>query len=260
MPSIQLPVLLLCLTLSGVCLSGRQSPPEASENMGKSSLDDILQRSGSHMLQSVLKKVEKKEEMNKELNAPLPQWLSKRQHPGKRYISDLEKRQHPGKRDVEEEASYGDIQKRQHLEKREVEDYVANYLELKKRQHPGRKPLWDQSIDISSSQLTYLNELSKRQHPGRRYLMYKHQHPSQRGWNDELDLTDHNWEKHQHSGKSHRDSDSPDYVGPCDLQQSAICNKSGMLLDLAENFSKERVEEKRQHPGRRSAWENETEE
>jgi len=65
MPSIQLPVLLLCLTLSGVCLNGRQFPPELSENMGRSSLDDILQRSGSHMLQSVLKKVEKKEEMNK---------------------------------------------------------------------------------------------------------------------------------------------------------------------------------------------------
>lgn len=65
MPSIQLPVLLLCLTLSGVCLNGRQSPPEVSENIGRSSLDDTLQRSESRMLQSVLKKVEKKEEMNK---------------------------------------------------------------------------------------------------------------------------------------------------------------------------------------------------
>lgn len=65
MPSIQLPVLLLCLTLSGVCLNGKQSPPEVSEKMGRSSLDDILQRSRSHMLPSVVKKVEKKEEMNK---------------------------------------------------------------------------------------------------------------------------------------------------------------------------------------------------
>ncbi|OXB55775.1 hypothetical protein ASZ78_014318 [Callipepla squamata] len=257
MPPIQVPVLLLCLTLSGVCLNGRQPPPEASENM-RSSLDDISQRSGSHMLQSVLKKVEKKEEMNKELNAPLPQWLYKRQHPGKRYVSDLEKRQHPGKRDAEEETSYADIQKIQHLGK--TEDYLANYPELKKRQHPGRRSLWDQSTGIPSSQLTYLNELSKTQHPGRRYLMYKHQHPSKRGWNDELDLSGQNWEKHQHSRKRHRDSDSLDYAGPCDLQQSAICNKGSLLLDLAENFIKERVEEKRQHPGRRSAWENGTEE
>ncbi|XP_031465279.1 thyrotropin releasing hormone [Phasianus colchicus] len=259
MPSIQLPVLLLCLTLSGVCLNGRQSPPEVSEKMGRSSLDDILQRSGSHMFQFVIKKVEKKEDMNKELNVPLPQWLSKRQHPGKRYISDLEKRQHPGKRDAEEEASFGDIQKRQNLGKTEVEGYPANYLELTKRQHPGRRSLWDQSTDISSS-LTYLNELSKRQHPGRRHLMYKHQLPSKRGRNDELDLGDQNWEKHQRFGKRDRDSDSSDYAGPCDLQQSAICNKGSLLLDLAEKFSKESLEEKRQHPGRRSAREKETEE
>ncbi|XP_072203564.1 thyrotropin releasing hormone [Excalfactoria chinensis] len=260
MPSIQLPVLLLCLTLSGVCLNGRQSPPEVSENMGRSLRDDTLQRSESHMLQSVLKKVEKKEEMNKELNMPLPQWISKRQHPGKRYISDPEKRQHCGKRDIEEEASFRNIQKRQHLGKTEVEGYLGNYLELKKRQHPGRRSLQDQSTDLSSSQLTYLNVLSKRQHPGRRYLMYKHQHPSKRGWNNELDLSDQNWEKQQHFGKRDRDSDSPDYTGPCDLQQSALCNKGSLLFDLAEKFSKERVEEKRQHPGRRSAWENETEE
>ncbi|NXJ07323.1 TRH protein, partial [Odontophorus gujanensis] len=257
MPSMQVPVLLLCLTLSGVCLNGKQSPPEASENM-RNSLDDILQRSGSHMLQSVLKKVEKKEEMNKELNVPLPQWLYRRQHPGKRHVSVLEKRQHPGKRDVEEETSYGDIQKIQHLGK--TEDYIDNYPELKKRQHPGRRSLWDQSTDIPSSQLTYLNELSKTQHPGRRYLMYKHRHPSKRGWNDELNLSGQNWEKHQHSRKRHRDSDSLDYAGPCDLQQSAICNKGSLLLDLAENFIKERAEEKWQHPGRRSAWANETEE
>uniref|UniRef100_A0A8C9LBD0 Pro-thyrotropin-releasing hormone n=1 Tax=Pavo cristatus TaxID=9049 RepID=A0A8C9LBD0_PAVCR len=205
-------------------------------------------------------KPEWEEELASELNVPRPQWLSKRQHPGKRYLSDLEKKQHPGKRDVEEKASFRDTQKRLHLGKTEVEGYLANYLELKKRQHPGRRSLWDQSTDISSSQLTYLNELSKRQHPGRRYLMYKHQHPSKRGWNDELDLSDQNRKKHQHFGKRDRDPDSPDYAGPCDLQQSAICNKGSLLLDLAEKFSKERVEEKRQHPGRRSAWENKTEE
>ncbi|NXW53077.1 TRH protein, partial [Eurystomus gularis] len=260
MPSIQLPLLLLCLTLSGVCLNVGQPLPEGRDSMGRSPLDDILQRSESLILQSVLKKAEKEEEMNKESNAPLPEWLSKRQHPGKKYLSDLEKRQHPGKRDVEGDPSYGDIQKRQHPGKRETEDNLDPYLELKKRQHPGRRSLLDQYLDIPSAQLTYLNELSKRQHPGRRYLMYKRQHPSKRGWNAGVDLDDQYGEKRQHPGKKHWNSESLDDAGPCNSQESFTCNKSSLLLDLVENGSTDRVEEKRQHPGKRSAWERETEE
>ncbi|KFO04181.1 Pro-thyrotropin-releasing hormone [Balearica regulorum gibbericeps] len=260
MPSIQLPLLLLCLTLCGVCLNEGQPLPEGSENMGSSPLDDILQRSENLLLQSVLKKAEKEEEMNKESNAPLPEWLSKRQHPGKKYLSDLQKRQHPGKRDVEEDTSYGHILKRQHPGKREIEDNIDGYLELKKRQHPGRRSLLDQHADIPSTQLTYLNELSKRQHPGRRYLMYKHQHPNKRGWNDEVDLNDQYGEKHQHPGKRHWNSDSPDDAGLSNFQESFTCNKGSLLLDLVENVSKDRVEKNRQHPGKRSAWESETEE
>ncbi|NXE73035.1 TRH protein, partial [Cochlearius cochlearius] len=260
MPSIRLPLLLLCLTLSAVCLNGGQPLPEGSENMGRSPLDDILKRSESLILQPVLKKAEKEEEMNKESNAPLPEWLSKRQHPGKKYLSDLEKRQHPGKRDIEEDTSYGDVQKRQHPGKREIEDDLDGYLELKKQQHPGRRPLLDQYAEIPSVQLVYLNELSKRQHPGRRYLMYKRQHPSKRGWNDEVDLNDQYGEKRQHPGKRHWNSNSPDGAGPCNFQESFTCNKGSLLLDLVENVSKDRVEEKRQHPGKRSAWESETEE
>lgn len=64
MPSIQLPLLLLCLTSCGVCFNGGHLLPEQSENMGKSPLDDILQRPESLILQSVLKKAEK-EEINK---------------------------------------------------------------------------------------------------------------------------------------------------------------------------------------------------
>ncbi|NWY51397.1 TRH protein, partial [Chionis minor] len=258
MPSIQLPLILLCLTLCGVCLSGGQPLPDGSENMGRSPLDDILQRSESLILQSVLKKAEKEEEMNKESKAPLPEWLSKRQHPGKKNLGDLEKRQHPGKRDVEEDTSYGDIQKRQHPGKRDIEEDLDGYLELKKLQHPGRRSLLDQYADIPSAQLTYLNELYKRQHPGRRYLMYKHQHPSKRGWNDATDLSDR-YEKRQHPGKRHWSSDSPGDAGPCNFQESFTCNKGSLLLDLVENVSKDRVEEKRQHPGKRSAWESETE-
>ncbi|XP_026713656.1 thyrotropin releasing hormone [Athene cunicularia] len=260
MPSIPLPLLLLCLTCCGLCRSVGQPLPEGRENMGRGPLGDILQKAESLLLQSVLKKAEKEEEMNKESNAPLPEWLSIRQYPRKKYLSDLEKRQHPGKRDVDEDTSYEDIQKRQHPGKREIEDELGSYLELKKRQHPGRRSLSDQYADIPHAQLTYLNELAKRQHPGRRYLMYKHQRPSKRGWNDEVDLHDHYGEKRQHPGKRHWNSDSPDDAGPCNFQESFTCNKGSLLLDLVENVSKDRVEEKRQHPGKRSAWESETEE
>lgn len=79
MPSIQLPLLLLCLTLCGICLSGGHLLPEESENMGKSPLNDILQRSESLILQSALKKAEKEEEINKGISligAPIWWWDS----------------------------------------------------------------------------------------------------------------------------------------------------------------------------------------
>ncbi|NXN77288.1 TRH protein, partial [Bombycilla garrulus] len=256
MSSIQLPLLLLCLTLCGVCFNGGHLLPVESENMGKSSLDDTLQRSESLILQSVLKKAEKEEEINKESNAPLLQWLSRRQHPGKKYLSNLEKRQHPGKRDVEEEATYGDIQKRQHPGKREMEDDLDVYLELKRQQPPSRKSLLDQFANSPRAQITYMNELFKREHPGRRYAIYKQQGPSKRGWNDEVDLYS---EKRQHPGKRHWNSDSSDDTGPCNFQESFTCHR-GRLLDIVEDVSRDRVEEKRQHPGKRSAWESETEE
>ncbi|NXR21268.1 TRH protein, partial [Cinclus mexicanus] len=257
MPSIQLPLVLLCLTLCGVCFNEGHLLPEESENMGKSPLDDILQRSESLILQSILKRAEKEEEITKESNAPLLQWLAKRQHPGKKYLSNLEKRQHPGKRDVEEETSYGDIQKRQHPGKREIEYDLDVYLELKRQHPPGRKSLMHQFANSPRAQLTYLNKLSKREHPGRRYPMYKYQRPSKRGWNYEVDLYG---EKLQHPGKRHWNSDSSDDTGPCNFQESFTCHKGSLLLDLIEDVSRDRVEEKRQHPGKRSAWESETEE
>ncbi|NWH96048.1 TRH protein, partial [Aegithalos caudatus] len=256
MPSILLPLLLLCLTSCGVCFSGGHLLPEESEKMGKSPLNDILQRSESLILQSALKKAEKEEDINKESNAPLLQWLSKRQQPGKKYLSNLEKRQHPGKRDVEEETSYGDIQKRQHPGKREMEDDLDVYLELKKQQPPGRKSQLDQFANSPRAQPTYMNELSKRERPDRRYLMYKHQHPSKRSWNYEVDLYG---EKHQHPGKMHWNSDSSDDTGPCNFQGPFTCHKGSLLLDLVD-VSRDRVEEKRQHPGKRSAWQSEAEE
>ncbi|NWX30334.1 TRH protein, partial [Notiomystis cincta] len=256
MPSVQLPLLLLCLTSCGVCFNGGHLFPEESENMGKSPLDDIPQRSESLILQSVLKKAEKEEEINKESNAPLLQRLSKRQYPGNKYLSNLEKRQHPGKREIEKDTSYGDIQNRQHPVKREMEDGLDVYLELKRQHPPSRKSLLDESASSPRAQLTYMNELPKREPPGRRYPMYKHQYPSRRGWNYEVDLYG---EKRQHPGKRHWNSDSSDDTGPCNFQESFTCHKGSLLLDLVD-VSRDRVEEKRQHPGKRSAWKSETEE
>ncbi|KFV70051.1 Pro-thyrotropin-releasing hormone [Dryobates pubescens] len=256
MPSIQLPLLLLCLTLSGVCLNGGQPLPEESENMVKPPLGDILQRSESR-LKSALKNAE---EMNKEPNALLPEWLSKRQHSGKKYLSDLVKRQHPGKRDAEEDTSYGDAQKRQYPGKGETQDDLDSYLELKKRQHPGRRWLSDQDADTPAAQPTYFNQLPKRQHPGKRYLMSKWQHPSRRGWNDEVEVNKQYGEERQHAGKSPWNSDSPEDAGPCSFQEPFTCSKGSLLLHLVESVSKDRGEEKHQHPGKRSARESETEE
>ncbi|NXG47410.1 TRH protein, partial [Psilopogon haemacephalus] len=252
MPAIQLPLLLLCLTLSGVCPNGGQPLPEEKEKKRGDSLDDILQRSNSLILQSVLKNAEK-EEMNKEPDAPLPEWLSKRQHPGKKYLSDLEKRQHPGKRDAEEDTSYGNTQKRQYPGKRETDDFDS-YLELRKQQHPGRGWLLDQDADTPAAQPTYWYQLPKRQHPGRRHLMFKRQHPSQRGWNSEVELNAQYGEKRQHPGKRPWNSHSPEDAGPCSFQEPFTCNKGSLLLDLVESVSEDRVEAKRQHPGKRSVW------
>ncbi|NXN08883.1 TRH protein, partial [Indicator maculatus] len=251
MPSVQLPLLLFCLTLSGVCLNGGQPLPEESDNMVKNALD-LLQRSESLLLQSALKNTE---EMNKEPNAPLPEWLSKTQDSGKKHLSDLEKRQHPGKRDAEE-----DTQKRQYPRKGEIEEDLDSYLELKKRQHPGRRWLLEQDADTPAAQPTYLNQLPKRQHPGRRYLISKRQHPSRRGWNDEVELNERDGEERQRPGKRPWNSDSPEDAGPCSFQEPFTCHKGSLLLDLVESVGKDRVEEKRQHPGKRSVWESETEE
>lgn len=137
-----------------------------------------------------------------------------------------------------------------------MEDDLDYYLELKRQQPPGRKSLLDQFAYSPRAQLTYMNELPKREHPGTRYPMYKHQRPSKRGWNYEVDVYG---EKRQHPGKRYWNSDSSDDTGPCNFEESFTCHKGNLLLDLVD-VSRDRVEEKRQHPGKRSAWERETEE
>ncbi|KAF7249721.1 Pro-thyrotropin-releasing hormone [Varanus komodoensis] len=238
MPSAQLLLLLCSLAFASVL---GQPFPEGGENEEESHLGDIIQRAESIILRSIFKKVEDEDEdSNKELGASQLDWMSKRQHPGKRSLNDLEKRQHPGKREEDNEFDHD--------------------LELQKRQHPGRRSLWEQYLDIPSSQLAYLNELSKRQHPGKRYLAYsKRQHPGKRSWDDEVEEGELILERRQHPGKRNLASESLDYKVPCDPQDSLECSKSRLLLELLDNVSKGGIDEKQQQPGRRSPLDEEVE-
>lgn len=193
------------------------------------------------------------------------EWVTKRQHPGKRYSEDLEKRQHPGRREESEDEQYLDVQKRQHPGKRD--DEMHSLVELQKRQHPGKRTTLGH---ISENPVMLLSELSKRQHPGKRYLVLqsKRQHPGKRHLEDEDG--DGDWyadadgdedlaelEKRQHPGKRFWDNSSPDLDtnSPCDVLDPMSCSKTSLLLDFLDNINKSHVEEKRQHPGKRFASE-----
>lgn len=178
--------------------------------------------------------------------------MTKRQHPGKRYDQDLEKRQHPGRREEEEDEDYIDVEKRQHPGKRE--DEIDSFVEFQKRQHPGKRSMLEQL----SENPALLSGLSKRQHPGKRYLvMYsKRQHPGNRDIEDEAEVGDlQELEKRQHPGKRFWDNMSPDLGtnSPCDVRDPTSCSKTNLLLELLNNVTKSRAEEKRQHPGKRLA-------
>lgn len=196
--------------------------------------------------------------------------MTKRQHPGKRYIEDLEKRQHPGRREEDEDDQYLDVQKRQHPGKRE--DEMHSFAELQKRQHPGKRATMGH---ISDNPVVLLSELSKRQHPGKRYLVLhsKRQHPGKRHPEEDGD-GDGEWdgadgdedlpelEKRQHPGKRFWDNSSPDLGtnSPCDVLDPTGCSKTSLLLDFLDNINKSHAEEKRQHPGKRFALEEDLEE
>lgn len=197
------------------------------------------------------------------------EWVTKRQHPGKRYSEDLEKRQHPGRRDEDEDEQYLDVQRRQHPGKRE--DEMHSFMEnIQKRQHPGKRTTMGH---VSENPVMFLSELSKRQHPGKRYLVLhsKRQHPGKRYLEDEDG--DGDWdadadgdedlaelEKRQHPGKRFWDNSSPDLGtnSPCDVLDPTSCSKTSLLLDFLDNINKSHAEEKRQHPGKRFAPEEES--
>lgn len=160
------------------------------------------------------------------------------------------KRQHPGKRDEEDyEEDYADFQKRQHPGKRG--DYDDFFIALQRRQHPGKRTALEGQMSVPGE---LLNELSKRQHPGRRSTGFdKRQHPGRReleeGPDSGADLLE--LDKRQHPGKRFWDATGADVSsngGPCGLSG---CSKSSLLLQLLNDMKQSRLEEKRQHPGKR---------
>lgn len=187
--------------------------------------------------------------------------MTKRQHPGKRSGEVLEKRQHPGRREDSHDEESSDFQKRQHPGRRD--DETHSLMELQKRQHPGKRTV---TGHISENPVVVLGELSKRQHPGKRYLVLpsKRQHPGKRGGDDggwdvaadgDEDLAE--VEKRQHPGKRFWDDSNPDLGkhSPCDVLDPMSCSKASLLLDFLDSINTGHAEEKRQHPGKRLASE-----
>ncbi|XP_064154437.1 pro-thyrotropin-releasing hormone [Anguilla rostrata] len=249
-------VLLASLTVCNLTMNLGQNISEEDNVENRATLDEMLQRADNLLLRSILKKIGEDESTN-ELISSQQEWIAKRQHPGKRYQDEIEKRQHPGKRGEDEVEDYADLQKRQHPGKRE--DEMDNYVELQRRQHPGKRSPLEQLPDNSGTQAAYLVELSKRQHPGKRYLMYKkRQHPGRRELGEEMDSGElPDLEKRQHPGKRFVDNTSPDFApnDPCGPSDPGSCSKASLLLELLDNATKSRAEEKRQHPGKRFAYE-----
>ncbi|KPP72291.1 prothyroliberin precursor-like [Scleropages formosus] len=220
--------------------------------LGEEEDGGALRRAESLLLRSILKEMGDADTDHDQ--AFLQEWISKRQHPGKRYEDDIEKRQHPGKREEEEDMDYSDLQKRQHPGKRE------DGVELQRRQHPGKRSVLELLTDSPSAQVPYVGDLSKRQHPGKRYLVYnKRQHPGRRELEDEVDtaIDQVEVEKRQHPGKRYWENTDPNLGpdNPCDVQDPTGCSKAMVLLEMLDNVSRNRAEEKRQHPGRRDARE-----
>ncbi|XP_019951821.1 pro-thyrotropin-releasing hormone isoform X1 [Paralichthys olivaceus] len=260
-------LLLASLVLCNLAVSGGQGIP-ADDDTDRRTIDDILlQRAGSLLIRSILKKMQEEDDRNEGFSSQ-PEWMTKRQHPGKRYSNDLEKRQHPGRREEDEGDEYLDLQKRQHPGKRDDETHP--FSEFEKRQHPGKRSTMGY---ISDEPVVLLeSELSKRQHPGKRYLVVhsKRQHPGKRhgegedadvDWDADGDEDLTGLEKRQHPGKRFWDNASPDLGtnSPCDVLDPTSCSKTNLLLDFLDNINKSHAEEKRQHPGKRFAPEQDLE-
>ncbi|XP_077607755.1 thyrotropin releasing hormone isoform X2 [Crocuta crocuta] len=224
-------LLALAMTLTVAGIPGGQAQQEVAQQEAAmagehATLDNLLRQAERLLLlrEDLLRLRGNQGDGESESQIIQPDWLAKRQHPGKREQEAEEgvdeeeggavgphKRQHPGRR--EDVAAWSDVTQQ-------------------KRQHPGRRSSW----------LGYT--FTKRQHPGRRLVDPK----AQRSWEEEEKGEEGELmpEKRQHPGKRA-------LGGPCEPQ--GACGQAGLLLGLLDDLSRgQGAEEKRQHPGRRATW------
>uniref|UniRef100_A0A8C8Z9A9 Pro-thyrotropin-releasing hormone n=1 Tax=Prolemur simus TaxID=1328070 RepID=A0A8C8Z9A9_PROSS len=218
--------LALTLTLTGVPGGRAQpeaAPGEAQEHRG---LEDLL-----HLLflPENLQRLQGHPSQHPESQMLEPNWLSKRQHPGKR------EEEEEAEEGVEEErGAAGGPQKRQHPGRREEEASPFADDTRHKRQHPGRRSPWPGYA------------VTKRQHPGRWRVDPK----AQRNWEEDGEEEEEEEEeltpdKRQHPGKRS--------LGRTCGPQGA-CGPASVLLGLLGDLRRgQGTEQKRQHPGRRAA-------
>nr|XP_057908625.1 pro-thyrotropin-releasing hormone isoform X2 [Doryrhamphus excisus] len=232
----------LVCNLKMVC---RGQSISVEEEPDQRTVDDLLHHGAeSLLLRSILQKMQGEEDGYEGLSSQ-PEWVTKRQHPGKRYSESSD--------DGDEE--YLSVERRQHPGKRDED--MRSLLELQKRQHPGRRST---SGHLSGAPIIVLGELSKRQHPGKRNsaLRSRRQHPGKRQEEEGDEEEEYRTEldKRQHPGKRFWDHSDPDFatVSPCEgVLDPMRCAKTNLILDFLDNMSVKHTEEKRQHPGKRFA-------
>ncbi|XP_061630003.1 pro-thyrotropin-releasing hormone isoform X2 [Phyllopteryx taeniolatus] len=198
--------------------------------------DLLLQQAESLLLRSVLRKMQA-EDRNGGGPSSQTEWMTKRQHPGKRYREDLD----------EEADGDGEV-----------------LPTVERRQHPGKRSTAGHLSGLPV--IVVQGELSKRQHPGKRYLVLRsrRQHPGKRQpgeeeeeEEDEEEEEEEEEEEDQHPGKRYWDRSARPQLAttsPCeDISDPVTCAKSNLLLDFLDNIGVKHADEKRQHPGKRFA-------
>ncbi|KAG7266924.1 hypothetical protein CRUP_017985 [Coryphaenoides rupestris] len=86
--------------------------------------------------------------------------LSKRQHPGKRFLAFFSKRQHPGKRDVGDKEELEEEQEEEEEQEQEEQGALQLQQQFDKRQHPGKR-FWGNSGPDSGSSISSSSSSSR---------------------------------------------------------------------------------------------------
>ncbi|XP_003926211.1 thyrotropin releasing hormone [Saimiri boliviensis] len=228
-------LLALALTLNLTGVPGGRAQPEAAQQEAvtvaeRLGLEDLLRQ--AERLLFLRENILRQQGDQGEHSASQilqPDWLSKRQHPGKR-----EEEEEVGVEEEKEEGGAVGPHKRQHPGRREDEASWSVDATQHKRQHPGRRSHW----------LGYA--VTRRQHPGRRLVDPKAQRSWEEGEEEEERKEELMPEKRQHPGKRA-------VGGSCEPQ--GACSQAVLLLGLLDDLSRSQGAEEKQHNlGRWAAW------